>query len=121
MIAANIGASFINNCISIEINNSDVNAIRETDGGKETLSTKLPLVIGSQKGLVEESDLKIPNMRGIMMARRKPFTIIDPINSNHYTSCISYEKPASKSAVKMIDSERIDDLINLLHTEAKVL
>ena len=121
MIAANIGASFINNCISIEINNSDVNAIRETDGGKETLSTKLPLVIGSQKGLVEESDLKIPNMRGIMMARRKPFTILDPINSSHYTSCSSYEKLASKSAVKMIDSEKIDDLINLLHTEAKVL
>ncbi|MAZ54759.1 MAG: electron transfer flavoprotein subunit alpha, partial [Flavobacteriales bacterium] len=51
----------------------------------------------------------------------KPFTILDPINSSHYTSCSSYEKPASKSAVKMIDSERIDDLISLLHTEAKVL
>ena len=32
----------------------------------------LPLVIGAQKGLVEESDLIIPNMRGIMMARQKP-------------------------------------------------
>jgi electron transfer flavoprotein beta subunit len=31
-----------------------------------TVSTSLPLIIGGQKGLVEEKDLRIPNMRGIM-------------------------------------------------------
>jgi electron transfer flavoprotein beta subunit len=36
-------------------------ATREIDGGKETVTTSLPLVIGGQKGLVE-SDLRIPNM-----------------------------------------------------------
>ncbi len=45
---------------------------REIDGGKEIVTASLPLVIGGQKGLVEESDLRIPNMRGIMMARQKP-------------------------------------------------
>ena len=66
MIAATIGASFVNNCIALELSGSNATAVREIDGGKETLSTSLPLVIGGQKGLVEESDLKIPNMRGIM-------------------------------------------------------
>jgi electron transfer flavoprotein beta subunit len=80
MMAASLGASFVNNCISLEVEGQNATAIREIDGGKETLSTALPLVIGGQKGLVEESDLKIPNMRGIMMARKKPLRVIEPEN-----------------------------------------
>ena len=50
MIAATIGASFVNNCIALELSGSNATAVREIDGGKETLSTSLPLEIGSQKG-----------------------------------------------------------------------
>ena len=38
---------------------------------RKPLALTLPLVIGGQKGLVEESDLRIPNMRGIMMAQKE--------------------------------------------------
>ena len=121
MMAANLGASFVNNCISLEIEGQNATAVREIDGGKETLSTALPLVIGGQKGLVEESDLKIPNMRGIMMARKKPLRVIEPENIQEKTRIISFEKPAPKGAIKMVDAENIDELITLLHNEAKVL
>ena len=121
MIAANIGASFVNNCIALELSGLNATAVREIDGGKETLSTSLPLVIGAQKGLVEESDLKIPNMRGIMMARKKPLTIIESTNTEQKTRSISFEPPPAKSAIKMVDAENIDELISLLHNEAKVL
>ena len=121
MIAATIGASFVNNCIALELSGSNATAVREIDGGKETLSTSLPLVIGSQKGLVEESDLKIPNMRGIMMARKKPLTVVESTNTEQKTRSISFEKPPAKSAIKMVDAENIDELISLLHNEAKVL
>jgi len=121
MIAATIGASFVNNCIALELSGSNATAVREIDGGKETLSTSLPLVIGAQKGLVEESDLKIPNMRGIMMARKKPLTVVESTNAEQKTRSVSYEKPPAKSAIKMIDAENIDELISLLHNEAKVL
>ena len=121
MIAAFIGASFVNNCIALELSGSNATAVREIDGGKETLSTSLPLVIGAQKGLVEESDLKIPNMRGIMMARKKPLTVVESINTEQKTRSVSYEKPPAKSAIKMVDAENIDELISLLHNEAKVL
>ena len=121
MIAATIGASFVNNCIALELSGSNATAVREIDGGKETLSTSLPLVIGAQKGLVEESDLKIPNMRGIMMARKKPLTIIESTNTEQKTRSISFESPPTKSAIKMVDAENIDELISLLHNEAKVL
>ena len=121
MIAATIGASFVNNCIALELSGSNATAVREIDGGKETLSTSLPLVIGSQKGLVEESDLKIPNMRGIMMARKKPLTVIESTNTEQKTRSISFESPPPKNAIKMVDAENIDELISLLHNEAKVL
>jgi electron transfer flavoprotein beta subunit len=42
---------------------------------KKQFLPRLPLIIGGQKGLVEEKDLRIPNMRGIMMARTKALTI----------------------------------------------
>ena len=121
MVAALTNANFVNNCISLEIDGSVVKAIREIDGGKETLETSLPLVIGGQKGLVEESDLRIPNMRGIMMARKKPLTVLDGIGANNDTCNSKFEKPAPKGSVTLVSSENIDELISLLHNEAKVI
>jgi len=121
MIAALCDMSFVTNCIGLEIEGEQATAIREMDGGKETLSTSLPLVIGAQKGLVEESDLRIPNMRGIMMARKKPLTVLEPQTSAQQVQPISFEKPAPKGDVKLVDPENIDQLIALLHNEAKVI
>jgi electron transfer flavoprotein beta subunit len=121
MVAALVGANFVNNCISLEVEGTSAKAIREIDGGKETVSTSLPLVIGGQKGLVEESDLRIPNMRGIMMARQKPLTVVEPIVTNAETTSVSFEKPAPKGAVTLVSPENLDELINLLHNEAKVI
>ncbi len=121
MLAKLINANFINTCVSLEIENDKATAVREIDGGKETLTTTLPLVIGGQKGLVEESDLKIPNMRGIMMARKKPLTVIDPVAETPQTEAKKFEKPAPKGEVKLVDAENIDQLIDLLHNEAKAI
>ena len=121
MLAGLMGANFVTNCISLEVDGTKAIAMREIDGGKETVSTSLPLVIGGQKGLVEESDLRIPNMRGIMMARKKPLEVIEPIEVGSETASIKFEKPAPKGTVKLIDADNIDELINLLHNEAKVI
>ncbi len=121
MLAAITGANFVTNCISLEIDGSNATAMREIDGGKETVSTSLPLVIGGQKGLVEESDLRIPNMRGIMMARQKPLNVVEPTNVAADTSAVKFEKPAPKGAVTLVDADNIDELINLLHNEAKAI
>lgn len=121
MIAALMGVSYVNNCVGLEIEGDKATAIREIDGGKETVSTTLPLVIGGQKGLVEESDLKIPNMRGIMMARKKPLTVQEPIGASSLAVTTAYEKPAPRGEVKLIDADNVDELINLLHNEAKVI
>ncbi|WP_026914266.1 electron transfer flavoprotein subunit beta/FixA family protein [Christiangramia portivictoriae] len=121
MLAGILEANFINNCISLEIDGTNAKAVREIDGGKETLSTSLPLVIGGQKGLVEESDLRIPNMRGIMQARKKPLNVVEPAETSVKTEVVKFEKPAPKGDVKLIDPDNLDELINLLHNEAKAI
>jgi electron transfer flavoprotein beta subunit len=121
MLASLIDFNFVNGCVGIEVDGTSVTAIREIDGGNETLSTSLPLVIGGQKGIVEEKDLRIPNMRGIMMARKKPLNVVEPVASENATSITSFEKPAPKGTVKLIDADNVDELIDLLHNEAKVI
>ena len=121
MIAGLTNANFVNNCIGVDIDGTSVKASREIDGGKETVSTTLPLVLGGQKGLVEESDLRIPNMRGIMMARKKPLNVVDPIDTSSETASVSFEKPIPKGAVTLVSPDNLDELISLLHNEAKVI
>jgi electron transfer flavoprotein beta subunit len=121
MLAKMIGAHFINTCVSLEVEGDSATAVREIDGGKETLSCKLPLVIGGQKGLVEEKDLRIPNMRGIMMARKKPLEVKASVDGGSKVEFKTFSKPAPKGDVKLIDADNIDELINLLHNEAKAI
>jgi electron transfer flavoprotein beta subunit len=121
MLSALTGASFVNSCIGLTIEGSSAKAIREIDGGKETVSAQLPLVIGGQKGLVEEKDLRIPNMRGIMTARTKQLTVLEPVESPSNSRSVKFERPAPKSAVKMFTPDDLDALVDALHNEAKVI
>lgn len=121
MVAELLGCSFVNGCIGLEVDGQKATAIREIDGGKETLKFGLPLIVGGQKGLVEEKDLRIPNMRGIMTARSKTLTILEPTNNESQTNTIKFEKPIAKSAVKLISADQVEELVNLLHNEAKVI
>lgn len=121
MLAALIDYHFVNGCVGVEIENNVATLLREIDGGNETLTAHLPMVIAGQKGIVEEKDLRIPNMRGIMMARKKPMKVVEPISAQNATEVQSYHKPAPKGAVKLVASDNIDELIDLLHNEAKVI
>ena len=121
MLASLLDYNFVNGCVGIEVTGTSVSLTREIDGGNETHAATLPMVVAGQKGIVEESDLRIPNMRGIMMARKKPLTVLEPLDIANATSVQSYEKPAPKGAVKLIEADNIDALIDLLHNEAKVI
>ena len=121
MISEILNINFITNCVGLEINGSNATAKREMEGGIETLTCELPLIIGGQKGLVEESDLKIPNMRGIMQARQKPLDVIAPDQSESKTETHKFYRPEEKKEIKMVDPNNLDKLIDLLHNEAKVI
>ena len=121
MVATLLDYNFVNACMGLEIEGSSATITREIDGGKETLSGNLPLVIAGQKGLVEEKDLRIPNMRGIMTARKKPLTVVEPIDFQNTTVSTNFEKPEPKGACTMVSSDNLDELVSLLHNEAKVI
>ena len=121
MLAGLLGYNFVNSCTELTVDGSAAKAAREIDGGKEIISAGLPLVIGGQKGLVEEKDLRIPNMRGIMTARTKVLTVLEPVSANINTKAVKFEKPAPKSAVKLFAADDLDGLVNALHNEAKVI
>jgi electron transfer flavoprotein beta subunit len=121
MMAAMLGYNFVNSCTELTVDGTNAKAAREIDGGKEIISASLPLIIGGQKGLVEEKDLKIPNMRGIMTARTKALTVLEPVTADVNTKAVKFEKPAPKSAVKLFSADDLDGLVNALHNEAKVI
>ncbi len=121
ILAALLDIAFVSNCVGLEIDGNNAIAEREIDGGREKLKGNLPMVIGGQKGLVEEADLKIPNMRGIMQARQKPFEVLNPKGSEIPTKDVLFEKPAPKAEVKLVPADDIDQLIELLHKEANVI
>ena len=121
LLAGFLDYNFVTNCVSLEIKDSKATCAREISGGTEISECEIPLVIGSQKGLVEESDLIIPNMRGIMMARQKPLEVIQAQNIDAKTRDKKFHKPEAKREVKLIKPDDLDRLIDLLENEAKVI
>ena len=121
LLAAMLNWPFVSPCVGMELNGTTATLTREIDGGKEVSTAELPIVIAGKKGLVEEKDLRIPNMRGIMMARSKPLVVRPAVDAQATTASVRFEKPAAKSAVKLIDKENVVELVSLLHTEAKVI
>ena len=121
MLAGLLNYNFVNSCTELTVDGTSAKASREIDGGKEIIAASLPLVIGGQKGLVEEKDLRIPNMRGIMTARTKALTVLEPVTASVETKAVKFEKPAAKSAVKLFSADDLDGLVSALHNEAKVI
>ena len=119
LLAGFLDYNFITNCVNLEINNTKATCAREISGGTEISECEIPLVIGSQKGLVEESDLIIPNMRGIMMARQKPLEVIQAKNIKAKIIDKKFHKPEVKSEVKLVKPDELDKLIDLPRKRSK--
>jgi electron transfer flavoprotein beta subunit len=122
MLAALLGWPFVNGCVGMEISGDKAELTREIDGGREKLSASFPMVVAGQKGLVEEKDLRIPNMRGIMTARTKPLVVRPAQSSNaERTRAMSFEKPIGKQACVMLGPDEMGELVRRLHENAKVI
>ncbi|MEE1944137.1 electron transfer flavoprotein subunit beta/FixA family protein [Pedobacter sp. KR3-3] len=91
---------------------------REIEGGKEVLSVSGKFVASCAEGTAEA---KIPNMRGIMSARTKPLQVVEAKEIEELGKVTKFETPAPRGAVKLIPAENAEELITLLHTEAKVI
>ena len=118
MIAEDLNYPFVSLASKLDVNDKTLTIEREIVGGVQQVELNLPAVISCAKGMAEQ---RIPNMRGIMAARTKPLNVVPAQEIDDLTEFISYSLPDAKSAVKMIDPENMDELVDLLHNEAKVI
>jgi electron transfer flavoprotein beta subunit len=118
MIAELLGIPSVAVATKLDITGTQATLEREIDGGKEIVSVAVPFAASAQKDMAEP---RIPNMRGIMSARTKPLKVVEPTVADKPTISLSHQNPPAKTACKMIDAEHPEELIKLLHTEAKVI
>ena len=67
------------------------------------------------------AEQRIPNMRGIMAARTKPLKVVEPAQVDALTKVVSFELPAPKAGVKLVPADQPEELVRLLHEEARVI
>jgi len=118
MLAELLDMDYVGFATDIQSDSKTATVKREIEGGEETDSVNLPVVIACQKGVAEA---RIPNMRGIMAARTRPLKVVTPETIAPVTAILSYEMPPAKAGVKLISPDNMDELVELLHSEAKVI
>lgn len=118
LLAAHLDWPSVNVISTITIQDGVATMTRDIDGGKETLSASLPLVVSAQKDLCEP---RIPNMKGIMAARTKPLHVVGAQTATAATDYMSYESPQAKQAVRLISADNPEELIHILKNEVKVI
>jgi electron transfer flavoprotein beta subunit len=113
-----LGLPSVSPVMKLDIDGTKAKLAREIEGGKEYLEVNLPFVAGCQEPIAE---WKIPNMRGIMSARTKPLKVVDAVAGDGGVKLSKFELPPPKGSVKMIPSDNVEQLVDLLKNEAKVL
>lgn len=118
MVAELLDLPFVSYAGHLEMNGNTATIKRDIEGGVETVEVDTPFVVSAAKGLAEQ---RIPNMKGIMMAKRKPLNVVEPVAFEDPVAAVQYELPPAKGQVKLIDPDNMDELVRLLHEEAKVI
>ena len=118
MVAELLDMPFISYASQMEMNGNTASIAREIEGGVEVVEVATPFVLSAAKGLAEQ---RIPNMRGIMMSKRKPLKVMPAVAAEDLAKPVHYALPPKKSAVHLVEPENLDELVRLLHEEAKVI
>lgn len=118
MVAELLDLPYVSYANHLEMEGDNIVLNREIEGGTEKCKSSLPLVVSAAKGLAEQ---RIPNMRGIMMAKSKPLQVVDPVPVSYGAQTVRYELPTEKSGVHLIPADDMKELVRLLHEESKVI
>ena len=118
MVAELLDLPYISLATKFEISGNKATVTREIEGGEEVAEADLPLVVSCQKGMAEQ---RIPNMKGIMGARTKPLKVLEPVAVDTLTAVAGFELPPAKAGVKLVEPENVEELVRLLHEEAKAI
>jgi electron transfer flavoprotein beta subunit len=118
ILAEMLDMPFISLATHLNVNGTTAVVEHDIDGGTQTVECDLPLVISAAKGMAEA---RIPNMRGIMAARTKPLAVVPAADVAKLSQVVNYALAQGRTACKYIDPANAEQLIELLHNEAKVI
>jgi electron transfer flavoprotein beta subunit len=118
MVAELLDMPYISLAVKFDLTGTTATVTREIEGGEEVAEVNLPVVVSCQKGVAEA---RIPNMRGIMAARTKPLKVTEPAAADALTEIVSFTLPPAKAGVKLIPADNPEELVRLLHEEAKII
>jgi electron transfer flavoprotein beta subunit len=118
MIAEYMDLPYISYASKMDLAGSTATILRDIEGGVEELELETPFVVSAAKGMAEQ---RIPNMRGIMMAKSKAIAVVAPVDFADVSTVSQYDLPKAKSGVKLLGADDMDELVRLLHEEAKVI
>ena len=84
------------------------------------LRGKLPLALGTQKGLNEP---RYPSLKGIMMAKKKPVETVEAAPGAPTLETVELSPPPARPDGKIVGEgpDAAAELVRLLREEAKVL
>ncbi len=117
MVAELLDMPYVSLATKFDLAGGTATINREIEGGEETCTVGLPVAVSCQKGMAEQ---RIPNMKGIMGARSKPLKVQEPVAVDALTSIVSFDLPPAKAGVKLVSPDTPEELVRLLHEEAKV-
>lgn len=118
MVAEFLDLPFISYASKLDVNGGTATVERDIEGGVETAEVSGPFVLSAAKGMAEQ---RIPNMMGIMKAKSKPFSVVPAVDFPDLAVPVSYTLPKEKTGVKLISPDNMEELVRLLHEEAKVI
>lgn len=104
----------------LTVNGDSAEVMREVDGGLQTVSLNLPLVVTTDLRLNEPRYATLPN---IMKAKRKPLdtTTLEAlgVDAARRTEVLNVAPPPGRQAGVKV--ENVDELVDKLRNEAKVI
>jgi electron transfer flavoprotein beta subunit len=127
-VAELLNIPYVTTITKLEIAGTTVKIVRDVEGDSEVIETTLPLLVTAQQGLNEP---RYPSLPGIMKAKKKPLDELelDDLDLEEddvaaKTKTIEIYLPAQKEAGRILNgdlSDQVKELVQLLHTEAKVV
>ena len=103
-----------------EIKDGKIEVTREIDGGEQTVLLSLPAILTTDLRLNEPRYASLPN---IMKAKKKPIDATTPaelgVDITSKLQTLSIAAPAERTAGIIVES--VEELVNKLKTEAKVI
>ncbi len=103
-----------------ELKDGKIEVTREIDGGEQTVLLSLPAIVTTDLRLNEPRYASLPN---IMKAKKKPIDATTPaelgVDIASKLTTLSVAAPAERTAGIIVES--VEELVNKLKTEAKVI